>query len=114
MPERRRVGEVVQLTDLTPDLLVAALGTTPAEIAATLANKGIVGRIGKYGDCPLARYLRGQGYDNWTDGAAHVGYHSMWGEGVPHAVWEYRLPDAAAAFARKFDDREYPDLVDWG
>lgn len=79
---------------------LAALGDTPAKVAATLRAAGIKGHRGSSGCCPVARHLRANGFA-W----ARVGRHTANVQGQ-----HYGLPGAVEDFALAFDHGCYPDL----
>lgn len=91
------------------------LGSTPDEIAATLANKGIKGckqklhslgpgqSIQNLDPCPLVNYLNEQGF-----GVTGIGPTNVWwgDEAFPH-----NRP-AIHEFIHRFDHGGYPELVE--
>lgn len=87
--------------DPTPDVLIAGLGANPTEIAATLANKGIVGIPGCPQFCPLAVYLRGQGYEYPSISTRIT---------VGESRVEYDLPLPALMFVSAYDSGAFPEL----
>jgi len=85
-----------------PDPLEAlrALGSTDDEVATTLREKGIKGWRGYTDACPLAQFLRAEGFAlvNVTDTSFDVDdYHAA-------------LPEGARSFVASFDGSLYPDL----
>ena len=91
------------------------LGSTPDEIAATLANKGIKGcrqkladlspeaHIKNLGPCPLHNYLNEQGF-----GITGISFQVWWSDGhtSPHDR------PGISSFILNFDDGDYPELIE--
>lgn len=86
-----------------PDLL-AELGDTPDQIAASLRERGITGCRGSACDCPLAVYLAAKGYPSVLVQAPLI----TWPEG---AIWREIKVHSVTAFVNDFDFGRYPDLV---
>lgn len=93
--------------------LLTDLGSTPEEIAAALTAEGVTGATNNSTDCVLAKYLRAHSV---PARGIHLGFDH--GEialnPVPGHVEWCRLPDAANDFAQRFDEGEWPALVDAG
>jgi hypothetical protein len=86
------------------------LGGTSDSIAATLKEKGIKGKRGSSCNCPIANYLRKQGFvgvsvSRWEIDAA-VG---EWG--VDALTVTTHTSNPIHFFINRFDDGNYPELV---
>lgn len=88
--------------------LLAALGTSAADVAAKLAAAGVTGRRGAEDDCPVYNYLRAEvpavisvGEEVWIDFPPQ-GYR-------PHHA--LKTPPAVARFIDQFDGTAFPELV---
>jgi hypothetical protein len=103
------------MTDDTIRILLADLGRTADEIAASLAAAGIAGAINEPCECAIARYIRANGYKS-------VGVvNADSGPGGPRDCFQveatgsdgYVIGDSGpiADFIRAFDREEYPHLI---
>lgn len=89
--------------------LLAALGDTPEQIAATLHTGGHHGRPQSEDCCPVARYLRA---------ALDVDHLNVIGNIVvlayeqdPPRIGDYvDVPDAVEEFIERFDNGDFPQL----
>lgn len=91
---------------------LAALPRVPDRIATWLLGRGCLGRPGP-GSCPLAVYFRRElGLKVYV---CPIYPSPRWGvvvERYDHARDVLApLPDGPTEFARRFDNRQYPDLV---
>jgi hypothetical protein len=74
----------------------------PDEIAAKLHALRCKGKMGFPTACPLARYLQLSGFEDVQVGlhTASVGFYAT------------ELPEAVYQFRRRFDQREFPQLLE--
>ena len=100
-----------QIVDDTKRTL-ALLGTTSDEIAATLRNKGIKGRRGQHQDCPIYHFLAEQDFA-WIVCGAFLYRPPEQPPSLAFCYWtQMRLPDCVRTFIARFDDGDFPDLVE--
>ncbi len=101
-------------TTITTDdelaVLLATLGDTPVAVAETLRAKGIKGRPCESSRCPIANWLVTE------TGAVTVEVDSdiYFRHAGAHGLWIDPTPDAVAEFIRRFDEGDFPDLIDDG
>ena len=81
--------------------LIEQLGDDPLVIAAKLEELGIRGRKSAGECCPLANYLRRQGFPSLMVGNTEI---------YLDEVVNCELPDAAEEFVELFDDGNFPQL----
>lgn len=86
--------------------LLSALGDTPEAVARTLEAKGIKGSRKNPHSCPIARYLRAEG---WCVGVFQtIGYAKV--PGSQGDMQSFPLPTPVTAFIEQFDSGLYPTL----
>lgn len=86
-----------------PTEALRALGSTPQQVAASLRREGVKGSPLLPGACPLANYLRSEGFKYPRVGdRIHVGFGAR--------EKEYALPPACRDFTWHFDSGHYPAL----
>lgn len=84
---------------------IAGMGRTPTEIAQFLQNKHVTGqrRVGEL--CPVANYLRSEGFNEifvTAEGVAALGCDEI----------AFGPRSAVAKFVEGFDEGDYPQLVE--
>lgn len=77
----------------------------PAEIAAMLKRRKIIGRPGTTGRCPLALLMAGAHGGRFVVGQKYVMRQSG------GSVEQVKTPDNLAAFVRMFDSGQFPELI---
>lgn len=112
------------MTEITPTQLMAvrdsiteallALGDTPGTVAASLIAKGIKGRPGHCGECPIAVYLATIMPEGWKIDI-HSRFLSIYVLPLRYAAsTTVTLPIACQRFIRTFDDEHgltWPTLL---
>lgn len=97
-------------------LKLGQLGKGPGEVAAALTCRNIKGLRLSCGDCPIARYLRGELQQAHPGVEVRVRHDkiSLYLGSKHLYLYNDQHPniDAACAFAEAFDDREYPELME--
>lgn len=87
------------------------LGNSPDDIANSLKSAGIKGIRGISTSCPIANYLKSK-YEGieLTVGATKVvvAFYESWGQ----ASFNIKNSEALEKFISKFDNIEYPDLME--
>ena len=96
------------MTDNDLNALLAALGSTPDEIADTLAAADITGQRGEPYSCAVAEYVKAAGYADVRVGEENDG-SLLVQAGDTEAVIALDTP--LHAFVAKFDNGGYPELV---
>jgi hypothetical protein len=91
------------MADPDPLVLLRGLGRTPDEVAASLLALDCRGVPARHRSCPVARYLQASGFN----GAAVDNRRVEWDD-----VRRVILPTAVSDFVRRFDQGEYPALVE--
>lgn len=84
------------------------LGATPDEIAAALTELKCTGRVGHSTLCPIANYLRK--HLGWDDASVGPDNAIVFDEDID--VARATFPEAVRRFVARFDDGEYPTLVE--
>lgn len=91
---------------------VAGLGTTPDEIAETLAAEGLVGVRSTGNECPVARYVR-KHFGAYGVSIVVAGEEKFFvGATVGGWVAERPTPVQVREFMQNFDQGRYPQLID--
>jgi hypothetical protein len=91
------------MTDHDPLAVLRALGESPDEVAASLLALGCRGMPAQHSSCPVARYMLARGFE----GAAVDNRRMEWDDGR-----RVVLPPPVFDFVRRFDQGEYPALVE--
>ena len=78
----------------------------PAEIAAVLKKRKILGRPGTTGRCPLALLMSGAHGGRFIVGQKYVMHQTRGGQ-----VEQVKTPTNLAAFVRMFDSGQFKDLI---
>lgn len=89
---------------------LAKLGETADDMAESLREAGITG-IREDGEaCPLANYLRREGFDDLNVTRDHI---EDAGTDCDPGRWQMPTPPTARTFIVRFDDvKDWPDLAD--
>jgi hypothetical protein len=88
---------------LTLQEAIAALGSDADDIRSNLANWKIKGKKQNIGICPVAIYLKREGFP-----CAYVSQLGIYGS----SITRMNTPTHVAAFINRFDDGEFPELED--
>lgn len=95
------------MTDNDLTALLAGLGSTPDEIADTLAAADITGQRAEPDSCAVAEYVKAAGYADVRVGEGDDG-SLLVQAGEAEAVIALDTP--LHAFVAKFDNGDYPEL----
>lgn len=93
---------------------LASLGLTPDAIAASLESAGVRGKRDNPCDCPLAKWLREQGFVNPVVSAGGVKatvYDDEVEDDQDGIYVEITQTNARTAFVHRFDEGKYPALI---
>lgn len=92
---------------MTPQLLLANLGSTAEQVAESLAFWQAKGIQGSAESCPIAAYMA-----NMTQSHATVSMNTLHLQGVDCALQgeSFYLPPAIADFVQRFDSGEFSEL----
>jgi hypothetical protein len=98
------------VTDIAPVLteLLASLGDTPDSVADHLRSLDIKGKSTSACLCPIANYIRSQGFGGVSVNHMTV-VVNIAGSGIRPPI-EVRTPRPVRAFIQRFDDGVYLDL----
>lgn len=99
-----------EITEANILAALAELGETPEAIAATLQSRGIVGMPGDDNQCALARAMDAY----FARPSFAVAERGPWVIANDQIDLEVELPKPYAEFVKRFDDREFPALVERG
>lgn len=92
--------------------LIEALGPDVDTVRATLAEKGIKGRKCGVCLCPIAVYVRSNGFpDGWAGGSSIASKSNRYGDSDTYGPNELiTTPKHIYAFMQRFDRGEFPEL----
>ena len=89
---------------------LVALGETPQEVSASLKRLGISGICRSPRGCPIAKYLKGKGFNEVVASASTVS--SRWFSEDTYYEISVRTPSGVGVFMNQFDVGEYMDLIE--